>query len=176
MVLLNLLFQNFQPNDDQNENYKDLGNLLQSCIREVKEIAYSLMPPELEKGFLNAMERFSHRINGIGEIDFKLNIKESIVESDLDSIDKFNLYRIIQELFNNALKHSSARVFTFDMKKVESSNIEIEIRDNGIGFDVDKVNHGLGLANIKYRMNMSGITGEFNSELGEGTCVCLKFN
>ena len=99
MVLLNLLFQNFQPVEEQKEdNYKDLGNLLQSCIREVKEIAYNLLP-ELEKGFINAMERFSHRINSIGEIEFSLEIDESIQESDLESIDNFNLYQIIQELF-----------------------------------------------------------------------------
>ncbi len=176
MVLLNLLFQNFQPVEEQKDNYKDLGNLLQSCIREVKEIAYNLLPPELEKGFINAMERFSHRINSIGEIEFSLEIDESIQESDLESIDNFNLYRIIQELFNNALKHSNATVFTFKMNKDESGKIAMDVSDNGDGFDIEKVNHGLGLANLKYRMNMSGIKGDFNSKQGEGTKVSLKFD
>jgi len=176
MVLLNLLFQNFQPVEEQQENYKDLGNLLQSCIREVKEIAYNLLPPELEKGFINAMERFSHRINSIGEIEFSLEIDESIKESDLEGIDNFNLYRIIQELFNNALKHSNANVFTFKMNKDESGKISMDVSDNGDGFDIEKVNHGLGLANLKYRMNMSGIKGDFNSKQGEGTKVSLKFD
>ena len=176
MVLLNLLFQNFQPVEEQKDNYNDLGNLLQSCIREVKEIAYNLLPPELEKGFINAMERFSHRINSIGEIEFSLEIDESIQESDLKSIDNFNLYRIIQELFNNALKHSNATVFTFKMNKDESGKIAMDVSDNGDGFDIEKVNHGLGLANIKYRMNMSGIKGDFTSKQGEGTKVSLKFD
>ena len=176
MVLLNLLFQNFQPVEEQKDNYKDLGNLLHSCIREVKEIAYNLLPPELEKGFINALERFSHRINSIGEIEFSLEIDESIQESDLESIDNFNLYRIIQELFNNALKHSNATVFTFKMYKDESGKIAMDVSDNGDGFDIEKVNHGLGLANLKYRMNMSGIKGDFNSKQGEGTKVSLKFD
>jgi PAS domain S-box-containing protein len=176
MVLLNLLFQNFQPGEEQKNNYKDLGNLLQSCIREVKEIAYNLLPPELEKGFINALERFSHRINSIGEIEFKLEIDESIDESNLEFIDNFNLYRIIQELFNNSLKHANASVFILKMQKEESGKIAIDVSDNGDGFDIDKVNHGLGLANINYRMNMSGIKGEFNSEIGKGTKVSLKFD
>lgn len=176
MVLLNLLFQNFQPIDEQKDNYKDLGNLLQSCIREVKEIAYNLLPPELEKGFINAMERFSHRINSMGEIQFSLEIDESIMESDLETIDNFNLYRIIQELFNNALKHSNATIFTFKMKKEPSGKISIDVSDNGDGFDIEKVNHGLGLANLNYRMNMTGIKGDFNSSQGEGTKVSLKFD
>jgi two-component system sensor histidine kinase UhpB len=165
MVLLNLLFQNLE-----------LGNLLQSCIREVKEIAYNLLPPELEAGFINAMERFAHRINAVGEIEFRLEMDESIVESDMHSIDNFNLYRIIQELFNNTIKHANASVFTIKMTKDQSGNISILIQDDGDGFEIDNVEHGLGLANMQYRMNMTGISGKFQSEGGKGTQVNLKFN
>ncbi|MDB3905305.1 response regulator [Crocinitomicaceae bacterium] len=176
MVLLNLLFQNLEVQEEQKANYKELGDLLQSCIREVKEIAYNLLPPELEAGFINAMERFAHRINAIGEIEFRLEMDESIMESDMHSIDNFNLYRIIQELFNNTIKHANASVFTFKMTKTQTENISITISDNGVGFDIDDVEHGLGLANIQYRMNMSGISGKFQSEVGKGTQVNLKFN
>ena len=176
MVLLNLLFQNLEVKDEQKANYKELGNLLQSCIREVKEIAYNLLPPELEAGFINAMERFAHRINSIGEIKFRLEMDESIIESDMHSIDNFNLYRIIQELFNNTVKHANASVFTFKMIKDQTEKISITISDDGDGFDVDNVEHGLGLSNVKYRMNMSGISGIFHSEIGKGTQVNLKFN
>ena len=174
MVLLNLLFQNFHPNESEKENYKDLGNLLQGCIREVKEIAYNLLPPELEKGFINAIDRFSHRINTIGEIEFKFIMSEGIVEDDLKTVDKFNLYRIIQELLNNTVKHSSAVEFKVEMNKLENGGIEIHISDNGVGFDVNKVKQGLGLANIKYRLSLSGISGEFESKKGVGTHVRLK--
>jgi len=174
MVLLNLLFQNFHPGDGQKENYKDLGNLLQSCIREVKEIAYNLLPPELEKGFINALERFSHRINTIGEIDFKFLKCDEIIEGDFKAVDKFNLYRIIQELFNNAVKHSNAAEFKVEMNKLDNGEIEINVSDNGVGFDMDKVKQGLGLANIQYRLSLSGISGEFESKKGAGTHVSLK--
>ncbi len=173
MVLLNLLFQNFNPSDDQKESYTDLSNLLQSCIREVKEIAYNLLPPELEKGFLNAMERFAHRVNAIGEIQFRIEIKDDIEESDLEKVDKFNLYRIIQEVFNNAVKHSQAETFTVQICRGEKNKIEISASDNGVGFDMEKVQKGLGLENINYRINMSGVQGEFSSEIGKGTAINL---
>ncbi len=176
MVLLNLLFQNLEVKEEQKSNYKELGDLLQSCIREVKEIAYNLLPPELEAGFINAMERFAHRINAIGEIEFRLEMEESIIESDMHSIDNFNLYRIIQELFNNTIKHANASVFTFHMIKDQFGKISITISDDGDGFDIENVEHGLGLANIQYRMNMSGISGKFHSDIGKGTHVDLKFN
>jgi signal transduction histidine kinase len=176
MVLLNLLYQNFEPKEEEKENYKDLGNLLQSCITEVKEIAYNLLPPELEKGFINAMERFAHRINSIGEIEFQFIKEEAIFEADLNNIDKFNLYRIIQELFNNSLKHSNAEVFSVEIEKKEDGNIEITVMDNGDGFDIDNVDHGLGLTNIHYRIGRSGIHGDFVSEKGKGTRVNLSIN
>jgi signal transduction histidine kinase len=176
MVLLNLLFQNFDPKDEEQENYKDLSNLLQSCIKEVKEIAYNLLPPELEKGFINAIERFAHRINSIGEIEFQFNKQEEIREADLNRIDKFNLYRIIQELFNNALKHSNAEIFSVEIEKIDDGDIEIKIMDNGDGFDIDNIEPGLGLTNIKYRISRSGFYGDFLSEKGKGTRVNLRIN
>ena len=176
MVLLNLLFQNFDPKEEEKENYKDLGNLLQSCIKEVKEIAYNLLPPELEKGFINAMERFAHRINSIGEIEFQFTKQEAISELDLNNLDKFNLYRIIQELFNNSLKHSNAEVFSVEIGKKDDGTIEITVMDNGDGFDIENVDHGLGLTNIHYRISRSGIQGDFISEKGKGTRVNLSIN
>lgn len=170
MVLLNLLFQNFNPSDGQKESFNDLQNLLQNCIREVKEIAYNLLPPELEKGFLNAIERFARRISSMDQIQFIIDIEEGIEEQDLDSVDKFNLYRIIQELFNNSLKHAGASEFSISLRRCEEG-IELIAMDNGVGFEMEKIQKGLGIENIQYRMNMAGIQGAFNSVLGKGTSV-----
>ena len=172
MVLLNLLFQNFNPTEGQKENFKDLENLLQSCIREVKEIAYNLLPPELEKGFLNAIERFAHRISSIGQIQFIIDIEDGIKEEDLNQADKFNLYRIIQELFNNSLKHAKATEFTIKVKKYKGGILIIAM-DNGIGFEINEVRKGLGIENIEYRMNMAGIEGKFESSKNQGTSVTM---
>jgi signal transduction histidine kinase len=173
MVLLNLLYQNFTPSDDQRAQYQDLGNLLQSCIREVKEIAYSLLPPELEKGFINAMDRFANRINNIGTVDFKLEIDENITEDLLNAVDKFNLYRLVQEVVNNAIKHSKSKDIIFRMRLIEEY-IETHIIDHGVGFDLEKVSQGLGIQNIYHRLKLANLDGEFNAMPGNGTSVTFK--
>ena len=173
MVLLNLLFQNLSPTDQQQEQYNDLGNLLQSCIKEVKEIAYSLLPPELEKGFINAMDRFSHRINSTAAIEFVLDIAPEITEEKLNNVDKFNLYRLIQEVVNNALKHSGSKDIVFSMK-LNGSVIETHITDHGVGFDLSSVREGLGIQNIYHRMKLSNLDGHFITEPGKGTTVSFK--
>lgn len=174
MVLLNLLFQNLTPKEEQESQYKDIGNLLQNCIREVKEIAYNLLPPELENGFLNAIDRFSNRINSVGKMSFILDIEPDIIEEDLGFVDRFNLYRIVQEVINNAIKHSKADQIIFRMKRLNEM-IQIEVEDDGIGFDSEKIKVGLGLQNIQHRMKMSRIKGDFVSELGKGSKIVLWF-
>ncbi len=174
LVLLNLLFQNLNPNEHQVLKLTEINSLIQNTISEVKEIAYNLLPPELEKGFINAIERFANRINSLGELTFELEINPEINEKELGDVDRFNLYRIVQESINNALKHSKAKKIIFRMKRVNGI-IYIEIEDNGIGFDIKKVNLGLGMQNIQHRLKMSNIKGDVSSQVGKGSKIILWF-
>jgi signal transduction histidine kinase len=175
MVLLNLLFQSLKPSIEQEGQYNEVSNLLQSCIRELKEIAYSLLPPELENGFLNAINRFSNRINALGKLNFVIEVQEDFVESDLGVIDKFNLYRIVQEFINNSMKHAQAQTLIFEIQKTDSE-ILITVSDNGVGFDMEKVDKGLGLQNLQHRMKMSNIKGQMQSVPGQGSKLLMRIN
>jgi PAS domain S-box-containing protein len=174
LVLLNLLFQNLSPQENQVSQFEDISNLIQNTIREVKEIAYNLLPPELDKGFINGIDRFANRINTLGQLVLELEISPDLSEDDLGDIDRFNLYRIVQEVMNNAIKHSNANKIIFRLNRKEKAT-QIEIEDNGVGFDVEKVNFGLGLQNIQHRMKMSKIKGDVVSEIGKGTKIILWF-
>ena len=175
LVLLNLLFQNITPKQEEEAQFKDISSLLQSSIRSIKEIAYALNPPELEHGFLNAIDRFANRINSIGEIKFIVKIQKGIDEKSLDNVDRINLFRVIQELINNTLKHSKATEMTFVMEK-SSDQIFISLEDNGIGFDIETAQTGMGMQNIQYRMKMSNIKCEYNSKIGTGVKVRMTIN
>lgn len=175
LVLLNLLFQNITPKQEEEAQFNEISSLLQSSIRSIKEIAYALNPPELEHGFLNAIDRFANRINSIGEIKFIVKIQKGIDEKSLDNVDRINLFRVIQELINNTLKHSKATEMTFVMEK-SSDQIFISLEDNGIGFDIEKAQTGMGMQNIQYRMKMSNIKCEYNSKIGKGVKVRMTIN
>ena len=175
LVLLNLLFQNITPKQEEEAQFNDISSLLQSSIRSIKEIAYALNPPELEHGFLNAIDRFANRINSIGEIKFIVKIQKGIDEKTLDNVDRINLFRVVQELINNTLKHSQATEITFVMEK-SSDQIFISLEDNGIGFDIESAQTGMGMQNIQYRMKMSNIKCEYNSKIGKGVKVRMTIN
>ena len=172
MVLLNLLFQNMSVEEAQKEQHGEVGKIIQNCIKEIKEIAYTLLPPELERGFLNAINRFANRINATGRLEFFIEVEKNVREEDLSHIDKFNLYRIVQEVINNALKHSRADHIFFKVHK-NDKQIEIEIKDDGIGFDEMKIEEGLGIQNVKHRMRISKLKGLIESEPGKGTKIKL---
>jgi signal transduction histidine kinase len=129
----------------------------------------------LENGFINAINRFSNRINTLGKINFLLDIEDGFLESDLGSIDKFNLYRIVQEFINNSIKHAQAETLVFKMYKAES-DIIIEISDDGIGFELEKVEKGLGIQNLQHRMKMSNIKGNLISSPNNGSKLIIQIN
>jgi signal transduction histidine kinase len=175
MVLLNLLFQSLKPNNEQEGQYQEISSLLQSCIRELKEIAYSLLPPELENGFLNAMDRFSNRINTLGKLNFVVSKEDGFTEGDFGNIDKFNLYRIVQEFVNNSMKHAHAKNLTVELKKTDKE-VLIKVSDDGVGFENEKVMKGLGIQNIQHRMKMANIHGEIQSSPGKGASLSMILN
>ena len=175
LVLLNLLLQNITPVPAEEGALDQIKQLLQGSIQELREMAYNLLPPALDKGFLNALERFAHRINATGKMTLTLSIDDQINEESFVNVDRFNLYRIVQEVLNNALKHSKASQITIEIHPIKGSKINLKVVDNGIGFDTDRMSEGLGMQNMKHRMDMAGIKGSISSEKGRGVIVELMF-
>ena len=175
LVLLNLLLQNITPVPAEEGALDQIKQLLQGSIQELREMAYNLLPPALDKGFLNALERFAHRINATGKVTLTLRIDDQINEDSFVNVDRFNLYRIVQEVLNNALKHSKASEITIEIHPIKGSKINLKVVDNGIGFDTDRMSEGLGMQNMKHRMDMAGIKGSISSEKGHGVIVELMF-
>ncbi len=175
LVLLNLLLQNLTPVASDEAALEQIKQLLQGSIQELREMAYNLLPPALEKGFLNALERFAHRINATGKMTLTLSIADQINEESFVNVDRFNLYRIVQEVLNNALKHSKASEISISIQPIEGSKISLVVIDNGVGFNSEGLNEGLGMQNMKHRMDMAGIKGSISSEKGRGVIVELTF-
>jgi signal transduction histidine kinase len=87
------------------------------------------------------------------------------------------LFRVIQELVNNALKHSDAANITIQIT-IQPETLLVLVEDDGKGFEVnnENKNNGLGLANIQNRVNYLKGNLNFESELGKGTTVLIHLN
>ncbi|MGK4567098.1 sensor histidine kinase [Flavobacterium sp. 3HN19-14] len=95
------------------------------------------------------------------DIHFKFNIAENLGDIKLSSIQGINIYRTIQEAVNNSIKYARASEISIEVRR-NNAKIEIEITDNGSGFDLENNGGGNGLLNMKRELKISAEYFRFN--------------
>jgi signal transduction histidine kinase len=102
---------------------------------------------------------------------FSFKIDSSVnSEHVFSSVHGMNIYRIIQEAVNNALKYSEGNTISVEISE-EQKTYKVLIEDDGKGFDLDKFNRGNGLNNMNKRASELGTTLTINSIIGKGTKI-----
>ena len=148
------------------------GELLDTAISELRSIARSLHPMQLEKlGFSKAAEHLLDQIDQETNIFVSSEIEE--IKGVLKKEEELQLYRILQESINNVLKHSEASALRVMFARIEKG-VELKIQDNGLGFDFsEKLNdfQSLGLKTLKERIAAINGSMKVNSEKGVGTSL-----
>lgn len=157
-------------------------NYLKSIITDIRATIYDLRPMSFDDiGIDVTIRRFIEKIKNQYNKKIIFMDEENILkQSNLKSILKLTIFRIIQESCNNAVKHANAENIQVVVKK-EQSFLCISINDDGVGFDTEQLgnikrkdNSGFGLSMMKERVYL--FSGEFNinSEIGKGTSVIVK--
>lgn len=153
----------------------EIHDYLKEAHEKTRGVARGLCPVRLEEdGLSSAIKDLSARIEkmfGISCIFHNFNIFEKIYNSQVS----INMFYIVQEAVNNAVKHGKADeiVITFFSNE---DNIYISVDDNGRGFNLhDNVSNGMGMNLMKYRARAIGGHLEVNSIPGSGTSINLKF-
>jgi|UniRef100_A0A7C5KD15 signal transduction histidine kinase len=179
LASINIMLKIFQSKLDQSKRLEieSIQKLIDKTIGELRNIAKNLRPPQLEKlGLKSSLESFFDEIEK--RHNLKINFDFSINEEKLDWTWSINTYRIIQEAISNIVKHSEANSASISVKEIDNK-IELEIKDDGKGFDVEEILNKkidrLGIIDMKERTKTYG--GEFiiNSIKGGGTVVKISF-
>ena len=155
-------------------------DLNKEIINDMREIIYDLRPMSLNNiGLVSTIQAYCLHLRRYDNLDVVLNVVGK--ERGLNSIVSVTLYRIIQEACNNAVRHAKSKKVIIRISYM-SHNVELDIEDDGIGFDVDKVEkesmekdelHGFGLSTMKERARL--LSGSFiiKSKPGMGTKIHL---
>lgn len=159
----------------EQESNELLGTILQisnTTLESSRRIAHDLLPPVLEKfGLIPAVEELTNDFNRATAnlISFKSDYQPDL----LDAKAELHLYRIIQELVNNSLKHGKASAIAISIKQ---QPLSLLYTDNGVGFENTKSggSPGLGMKNIESRVAILGGHSEFESAPDEGISFSLK--
>lgn len=151
--------------------------MLDDTITSVRRISRDLMPSTLEKfGFVHAIRELCERFQATSKIEIRFLEQEEIPA--LDKQRGLMVFRIVQELLNNAVKHSQATLIQVSVALEDQLTIVVE--DNGIGFDVEAQRNdkqsgkGLGLFNIENRARLLNGTLWFDMERTKGSKTILK--
>lgn len=147
--------------------------LIDEAVTEVRHISHNMMPNALISiGFEAALKEQIHIINGAGKIKVHVEIPEEKLK--MDESEAIALYRVIQEVLNNAIKYSEAKNIWLLISNNEE--LEISIKDDGKGFNTDLISNssGIGWTNIKSRMEILNGQVLIQSEIGKGSEVSLK--
>lgn len=155
---------------------KNALDLLDESVKEVRAVSHSMVPNALIKsGLVMAVREFVNKISTSGNL--KVNLEIVGMNERLDGTIENILFRVMQELVNNIIKHAQASEVSIQFIKHEKE-LTILIEDNGKGFDVNKklneTDGGIGLKNIQSRIDF--LNGEviFDSYLNKGTTVTIE--
>lgn len=151
-------------------------DMIDTSIKELRRVAHNMMPEMLTKyGLDEALNEYCNTVNATKLLTVKY---QSVgMEARMDKSVEIIVYRIIQELLNNIMKHAAATE-TFVQLIKEDGRFSIIVEDNGRGFDTAflKNNKGAGLTSIKSRVDYLKGRLDIHSEAGKGTLVNIEFN
>lgn len=155
------------------EHITRLGENAQDALKEIRLLVYKLRPDALEReGLVGAIQQ------RLGAVERRAGVKAHLIANETIKLSpplEEGLYCIALEALNNALKHAKASSVTVRIQVVNNS-VELEVKDNGIGFDQTRVNgrEGMGLASMLERARRLGGIMCVQSSPGKGTLVSVR--
>jgi signal transduction histidine kinase len=155
-------------------NLTKLRQLVRGALAEMRTLLFELRPAALEHAELDSLLRqLADALTGRTQVPVTIDIEG---QADPPAAVKAAFYRISQEAFNNIAKHSSAEQATL-MLRQSPELVDLTIRDNGRGFDLNNVAAGqMGLAIMRERAQAIGAELTIHSEPGQGAGLHLVWN
>ena len=147
---------------------------LDQSIGELRRVSHNMMPEALIKyGLKESLENYCENLNLSGKI--KVQLQAYGMEQRMEQNTEIVLYRIVQELLNNVIKHAEAKHVLIQLMR-EEERFSLTVEDDGKGFDVQEAEKrsGAGLTNIKARVDYLGGEVDFHSVPGDGTSVNIE--
>jgi signal transduction histidine kinase len=165
---------NFKPEAHiEQRDYNGLQGLLDDACQEVRNISSNLQPGALEQlGLLEAISDLVNKYEQGSNVEIHFQHYGVMDNKRLDSFTSLNIYRIIQELLNNSLKHSKASEILVQLNR-EADLMTITVEDDGVGYDTRMVKEGMGSENIRSRVNFLKADLHIDSVPGEGTTTII---
>jgi len=162
------------PGIRENPLYMKTLDLINEVSDQLRTVAHSMMPEVLMKvGLTEALRDFCNNVSSSKRLTVKL--QSYGMEKRLSSSTEINLFRIIQELVNNIIKHADATEAIIQINR-QGNKLHVVIEDNGRGFNTSEAEgkRSMGMNTVKSRVNYLNGTLTIDSKEGIGTTVMIN--
>jgi len=147
---------------------------LKTIEEDIRKISHDLNTDFVSgSGFMDILNELIEKQSQAYQFDSEFNHIDNINWENISNKTKINIYRIIQESLQNIYKHANAKGVKISLKP-KNDVICLSISDDGKGFDVQKSKKGIGLKNIKSRVNEIEGKVNFDSEINKGTTITIN--
>jgi two-component system, NarL family, sensor kinase len=155
----------------QIEEMQACKNALDKCVQQVRDMAKALSPLTIfEIPFQDALKKYVQEVNVKGDLKIQLTELERV---ELSSDQNNQIYRILQEVIQNTIKHAQATSLLIEISREDNKTLLIRTSDNGIGYDFDSIRAqnklGLGLLGIQSRIDYLNGSMNTSEEIKLGT-------
>ena len=159
--------------DIREKQVQDLEEMVTETIQEVRNISYNLRPLHLELlGITQSIQSLVEDIMDAGLVEIESDIH--VIDNLLTKSNEMNVFRIVQECFNNIVKHSHA-THTKILVHTDQKTIHIRIEDNGVGMSgKTERKGGFGMIGIRERLNILNGHLEILENVPMGTVMNIK--
>lgn len=161
------------PAVKENPLYRKTLDLINNAADELRKVAHNMMPEVLLKvGLVEALQDFANNISA-GKL-LNITLQTFGMEKRLSSSTEIMLYRIVQELVNNIIKHACATEAIIQINR-DGNRLSLTIEDNGQGFDTKEAEEkrSMGIATVKSRVDYLNGKLTIDSRKNIGTTVMI---
>lgn len=174
LIKINLNTFQFDDKAKALQKVADTKELTLQLIADIKALSVSVGSDHLSRtGILKALEMEVERLNKTGE--FIASFRSEVEALEISQDKAVILYRMVQEILNNSIKHSRAKRIELIIHNQENKYI-LAINDDGVGFDTENAgsNVSAGLTNLQMRAQLIQANLQINSEPGKGTQATIS--
>ena len=163
-----------QIGDEVRENFSEAASTVKESLKEVRMLSRSLNNEViLNIGFEQSITNELNRLKKLKFASAELQVKGEVVPFE-NTKHEIIIFRILQEFFSNTVKYSNAKNLTVKLEYANDS-LKIEAKDDGKGFDMQTVEKGSGLLNMKSRAELINTKYNLTSKIGEGVILELEY-
>ena len=150
---------------------KKLRELTDNTYKSIRTIAHKKnFGTLINKGLIPSIQSIANQVSSSHKLSVKvINVN---VNKHISNTIEIQIFRIIQELLTNCIKHANATEVIIQFSEYEQV-LNIVVEDNGKGFDLDKISYGFGLKNAKKRIDKIGGTMDIDTTIRVGTTITL---